>query len=40
MGEFKGEGEADDAGSSDTNIGAVHGLSLEREESRCMFPLN
>jgi hypothetical protein len=29
--EFKGEGEADDAGSSDADIRVVHGLSLERE---------
>jgi hypothetical protein len=29
--EFKGEGEADDAGPSNADIGVVHGLSLERE---------
>jgi hypothetical protein len=27
--EFKGEGEADDAGSGDTDVGMAHGLSLE-----------
>jgi hypothetical protein len=40
MVEFKGKGEADDAGSSNADIGAVHGLSLEREQSRCVFPLS
>jgi hypothetical protein len=38
--EFKGEGEADDTGSSDTDIGVVHALSLERDQSMCVFPLN
>ncbi len=28
--EFQGEGEADDAGSGDTDVGVVHGISLVR----------
>jgi hypothetical protein len=29
MVEFKGEGETDDAGSGDTDVGLLHGISLD-----------
>jgi hypothetical protein len=42
--EFECEGEADDPGPGDADVmirrrRVVHGISLERDQSRCGFPL-